>query len=47
MAAALQATGGTRMAAARLLKISRAAFYDKLAGYPELAARALSEPLQP
>ena len=38
MAAALQATGGNRMAAARLLKISRAAFYDKLARYPELVA---------
>ena len=40
MAAALQATGGNRMAAARLLKISRAAFYDKLARYPELVAKA-------
>ena len=29
--AALQSTGGNRMAAARLLKISRAALYDKLA----------------
>jgi len=38
MAAALQATRGNRMAAARLLRISRAAFYDKLARYPELAA---------
>jgi len=38
MAAALLATGGNRMAAARLLKISRAAFYDKLARYPELTA---------
>ena len=47
MAAALQATGGNRMAAARLLKISRAAFHDKLARYPELTARVLSEPLQP
>jgi transcriptional regulator with PAS, ATPase and Fis domain len=44
MAAALQATGGNRMAAARLLKISRAAFYDKLARYPELAAVAPSVP---
>ena len=38
MAAALQATRGNRMAAARLLRISRAAFYDKLARYPELVA---------
>ena len=38
MAAALQATGGNRMAAARLLRISRAAFYDKLARYSELVA---------
>ena len=38
MAAALQATRGNRMAAARLLRISRAAFYDKLARYPELGA---------
>ncbi len=44
MTAALQATGGNRMAAARLLKISRAAFYDKLARYPELAAVAPSDP---
>jgi len=36
MAAALHSTRGNRMAAARLLKISRAAFYDKLARYPEL-----------
>jgi DNA-binding NtrC family response regulator len=35
--AALAATGGNRVAAARLLKISRAALYDKLALYPELA----------
>ena len=47
MAAALHATGGSRMAAARLLKISRAAFYDKLARYPELAAVAPSDPPQP
>jgi transcriptional regulator with PAS, ATPase and Fis domain len=40
IAAALQATRGNRVAAARLLKISRAAFYDKLARYPELAAAA-------
>jgi transcriptional regulator with PAS, ATPase and Fis domain len=38
MAEALHATGGNRMAAARLLKVSRAAFYDKLARYPELTA---------
>jgi transcriptional regulator with PAS, ATPase and Fis domain len=36
IAAALQATAGNRLAAARLLKISRAAFYDKLQRYPEL-----------
>jgi DNA-binding NtrC family response regulator len=36
MAAALRSTRGNRMAAARLLKISRAAFYDKLQRYPEL-----------
>jgi transcriptional regulator with PAS, ATPase and Fis domain len=36
IAAALRATSGNRMAAARLLKISRAAFYDKLARWPEL-----------
>jgi transcriptional regulator with PAS, ATPase and Fis domain len=38
IAAALETTRGNRLAAARLLKISRAAFYDKLARYPELAA---------
>ena len=38
MADALRATGGNRLAASRLLKISRAAFYDKLARYPELTA---------
>jgi transcriptional regulator with PAS, ATPase and Fis domain len=38
MADALRATAGNRMAAARLLKISRAAFYDKLLRYPELGA---------
>ncbi len=37
IAAALRATGGNRLAAARLLRISRAALYDKLARYPELA----------
>jgi len=36
IADALRATGGNRMAAARLLKISRASFYDRLARYPEL-----------
>jgi len=36
MADALRVTAGNRMAAARLLKISRAAFYDKLLRYPEL-----------
>jgi len=34
---ALRVTGGNRVAAAKLLKISRAALYDKLALYPELA----------
>ena len=38
MADALRCTGGNRMAAARLLHISRAAFYAKLARYPELTA---------
>jgi transcriptional regulator with PAS, ATPase and Fis domain len=36
IAAALRTTGGNRLAAARLLKISRAALYEKLARYPEL-----------
>jgi transcriptional regulator with PAS, ATPase and Fis domain len=36
IAAALRSTAGNRKAAAALLKISRAAFYDKLARYPEL-----------
>jgi transcriptional regulator with PAS, ATPase and Fis domain len=36
VAAALRATSGNRVAAARMLKISRAAFYDKLQRYPEL-----------
>ncbi|MBI5255742.1 MAG: sigma 54-interacting transcriptional regulator [Burkholderiales bacterium] len=35
--AALRATAGNRQAAARLLQISRAALYDKLGRYPELA----------
>ena len=34
---ALAATGGNRVAAAKLLKISRATLYEKLARYPELA----------
>jgi DNA-binding NtrC family response regulator len=38
MAAALRATAGNRVAAARLLKISRASFYDKLQRYPELGS---------
>jgi DNA-binding NtrC family response regulator len=33
---ALQATGGNRMAAARLLQISRASLYERLARWPEL-----------
>jgi transcriptional regulator with PAS, ATPase and Fis domain len=36
IAAALRATGGNRVAAARLLKMSRAALYDRLSRYPEL-----------
>ncbi|MBI5721715.1 MAG: sigma 54-interacting transcriptional regulator [Burkholderiales bacterium] len=39
IAAALAATGGNRLAAARRLGISRAAFYDRLARWPELAQR--------
>ncbi|MDE2456722.1 MAG: sigma 54-interacting transcriptional regulator [Burkholderiales bacterium] len=38
IAAALRATAGNRVAAARLLQMSRAAFYDRLSRYPELAA---------
>ena len=34
---ALAATGGNRLAAARLLRISRATLYERLAKYPELA----------
>ncbi len=34
---ALMATGGNRVAAARLLKMSRAALYDRLERWPELA----------
>ncbi len=36
IAAALRATAGNRVAAARLLKISRAALYEKLGRYPAL-----------
>ena len=36
IAAALKATAGNRAAAAKLLKMSRAALYDRLARYPEL-----------
>jgi transcriptional regulator with PAS, ATPase and Fis domain len=39
IASALAATGGNRVAAARLLKISRATLYEKLARYPELSRR--------
>ena len=46
MAETMQASGGNRLAASSLLKISRAAFYDKLARYPELAV-ALVEPAAP
>jgi transcriptional regulator with PAS, ATPase and Fis domain len=38
IAAALRATGGNRVAAARMLKMSRAALYDRLARYPDLVA---------
>jgi DNA-binding NtrC family response regulator len=44
IARALQATGGNRMAAARLLQISRAALYDKLARWPELGAAEVQLP---
>jgi transcriptional regulator with PAS, ATPase and Fis domain len=36
IAAALKATGGNRVAAAKMLKMSRAALYDRLARYPDL-----------
>ena len=36
IAAALQATGGNKLAAARLLQMSRAALYERLARWPEL-----------
>jgi transcriptional regulator with PAS, ATPase and Fis domain len=38
IAKALAATGGNRVAAAKLLKISRATLYEKLARYPDLTA---------
>ncbi len=38
IAAALAATRGNKVAAARLLRISRAAFYDRLARWPHLEA---------
>jgi len=37
IAAALRATGGNRAAAARMLRMSRAALYERLARHPELA----------
>ena len=36
IAAALRATGGNRLAAAKMLRMSRASLYDRLARYPEL-----------
>jgi transcriptional regulator with PAS, ATPase and Fis domain len=36
IAAALRATGGNRLAAAKMLHMSRASLYDRLARYPEL-----------
>jgi transcriptional regulator with PAS, ATPase and Fis domain len=39
IARALQATGGNRMAAARLLQISRASLYERLARWPDLEAQ--------
>jgi DNA-binding NtrC family response regulator len=36
IARALKATGGNRMAAARLLQISRASLYERLARWPDL-----------
>lgn len=38
IAQALRRTNGNRVAAARLLAISRATLYEKLAKYPELAS---------
>ena len=44
IAAALQATAGNKLAAARLLQMSRAALYERLARWPELAqARGASD----
>jgi transcriptional regulator with PAS, ATPase and Fis domain len=45
IAAALRATGGNRLAAARLLKMSRAALYDKLARHPELGELGRGAPV--
>lgn len=39
IARALQATGGNRMAAARLLQISRASLYERLAKWPDLESK--------
>jgi transcriptional regulator with PAS, ATPase and Fis domain len=39
LAAALAATGGNRVAASRLLRMSRAALYERLARWPELGER--------
>jgi DNA-binding NtrC family response regulator len=40
IAAALSSTGGNRVAAAKLLQISRATLYEKLARYPELGQQS-------
>jgi transcriptional regulator with PAS, ATPase and Fis domain len=40
IAAALDSTGGNRVAAAKLLQISRATLYEKLARYPELGSQS-------
>ena len=40
IAQALRASGGNRVLAARRLRMSRAALYDRLARWPELAGRA-------
>jgi transcriptional regulator with PAS, ATPase and Fis domain len=40
IAAALKATSGNRVAAAKMLKMSRAALYDRLARYPDLDPEA-------
>ena len=39
IAEALRLTGGNRMATARLLQISRASLYERLARWPDLMAR--------